>query len=91
MRHSLRDLHAPLPLPLPLPLPVRCRVLRQEIHSFSFGRSVVVDNQRRPPRSQAAIETIASSYVEDVPKVRLFNLSPDTKIAVRTVLYYSIH
>jgi hypothetical protein len=69
---------------------IRC-VLRQEIHSFSFGRSVVVDNQRRPPRSQAAIETIASSYVEDVPKVRLFNLSPDTKIAVRTVLYYSIH
>lgn len=34
-----------------------------------------------PPRSNAAIETIASSYIEDVPKARLFNLSPDTKIA----------
>ena len=34
-----------------------------------------------PPRSHAAVETIASSYVEDAPKVRLFNLSPDTKSA----------
>ena len=34
-----------------------------------------------PPHTSASIETIASSYVEDVPKFRLFNLSPDTKNA----------
>ena len=34
-----------------------------------------------PPHTSASIETIASSYVQDVPKFRLFNLSPDTKDA----------
>ena len=36
-----------------------------------------------PPRDPDNIETIAASYVQpgDSAKVRLFNLSPDTKVA----------